>query len=387
MCETLLVFWVMGLSASDDPFEEPPTPVVTAQPSKLRGSNEVWNGWKNSSADSKLDAINLTQRDRSVLTSPSATPTPVTPEWVHELPKPNVASAVAIGGEVFPQPGDVWETGLGEVDLVNGSDGNLVPAMLGDMMTRRELVHQQLASRFKIADNNSPIPSRRGLYSFNYFNNPFLQGGSVFRHSAGLEVWGFNRRASLDVRGALGTFTEPLGGRFNFPTDVTATFKVLFWDQYGFKMSAGLGTAIPVGGEPPGTRSTSFVLSPFWGWVWAKPDSRWFWHGFEQLDFPLTDDHQIILQSDIGMGYWIRQPSVRILSAMAPTAELHLYTPIGDGPGGSRTGLPFEHILNATLGITLFFGPSDSLAVGVGVPLLGERDYDLEAHLHYVRRF
>jgi hypothetical protein len=149
-----------------------------------------------------------------------------------------------------------------------------------------------------------------------------------------------------------------------------------------------LGASIPTGAKPEGAVDTPFVLSPFVGYLVGDPESRWFLHGFEQCDVPLESDAQMLLQSDVGLGFWLRRGRDDLLvSALAPTVELHLYTPIGADPGGERAGLRYGHVLNFTAGATLFFGAADSLAFGVGWPLTSVRDYDLEAHLHYVRRF
>jgi hypothetical protein len=304
-----------------------------------------------------------------------------------ELPQPNVASAVAVEGQVFPQPDVLLESpGFGE-SWEYSSPSFFIPTMLGDMIPRRDLIYRKLAGGYKIADNNSPVPLRRGLYSFNYFNNPFELGGNAFQHTAGLELWGFNRRASLDLRWSLATFTEPEGSRTSFPSDFRATFKTLFVDRFGLKVSGGVGTSIPVGGEPSHTHATSVLISPFVGWILTSDDSRWFVHGFEQFDIAFSHGNPMMLQSDVGVGYWLRRSPSDTITGIAPTAELHLYSPFGGDSEDGGSKLPRNNILNATVGMTVFFGASDSLAIGVGTPLFSRRDYEVEAHLHYNHRF
>jgi len=306
--------------------------------------------------------------DDSLLTPPAHAPTP-------EL-------------EIFPAPSRVSDVNL---------DLPLTPPMLGDAISpfleannprfRRAIVHQLGASRFKIADNNSPLPDQRGLTSFNYFAAPFEQTGRFYKGTGGFEFAGWNRRASIDLRAGLGLYTADDDSNSAFATNPSAVVKVLFLESESFKASGGLGISFPNGDTPDGATATDFVFSPFIGWVWASPASPWFLHGFEQFDVTTNDD-SYRLQSDVGVGYLVRRNDpTRLITAFAPTVELHLYTPFDSSPGGDREGLPSDHVLNATLGMTMYFGPADSLAFGFGAPLLGGRHYEWEGHLHFVHRF
>jgi hypothetical protein len=306
--------------------------------------------------------------DDSLLTPPIHAPTP-------EL-------------EVFPAPARVSDANL---------QMPLTPPMLGDAVSpfleannprfRRAIVHQLGASRFKVADNNSPLPDQRGLTSFNFFTQPFDQSGRLYKGTGGFEFAGWNRRASLDVRAGLGLYTTDDDSNTVFATNPSAVVKVLFLEGESLKASGGLGVSFPNGDTPDGATDTDFVFSPFLGWVWASANSSWFLHGFEQFDIPTNDD-SYRLQSDVGVGYWIRRNDpTKLITAFAPTVELHLYTPFDSSPGDDREGLPSDHVLNATVGMTMYFGPTDSLAFGFGAPLLGERHYEWESHLHFIHRF
>jgi hypothetical protein len=289
--------------------------------------------------------------------------------------------------EVFPAPARLSDSKL---------DLPIAPPMLGDQISpflepnnprfRRAIVHQLGASRFKVADNNSPLPDQRGLFSFNYFDNPFDQSGRLYKGTGGFEFARTDRRMSVDLRGGLGLYTSD-DSNVSFATNPSAVFKAVVLDGASFKASGGVGVSFPNGDTPDGAEETDFVVSPFVGWVWARAGSAWFLHGFEQFDVSLNDDGYR-LQSDVGVGYWVRRHDpTKLITAFAPTVELHLYTPFDGSPGGDREGLPAEHVLNGTLGMTMYFGPADSLAIGVGRSLLGDRHYDWEGHLHFVHRF
>jgi hypothetical protein len=326
-------------------------------------------------------------------TTPTAVPPNVGSPTVNRLPVDNSLMTPPVHPptaelEVFPAParidGTNWELPL-------------TPPMLGDAISpflaannpqfRRAIVHRLGASRFKIADNNSPLPDQRGLASFNTFSQPFDQPGRLYKSTGGFEFVGWNRKASLDVRAGIGLYTSEEDGSTTFATNPSAVVKVMFLERESLKLTGGLGVSFPNGDTPEGATHTDFIFSPFIGWVWASAASSWFLHGFEQFDIPANDDGYR-LQSDVGVGYWIRRNDpTRLVTALAPTAELHLYTPFDSSPGGDSEGLPSDHALNATLGLTMFFGPADSLAIGVGLPLLGGRQYEWEGHLHFVHRF
>jgi hypothetical protein len=275
-------------------------------------------------------------------------------------------------------------------------DMPIAPPMLGDISPylpannlrfQRAIVHQLGASRFKIADNNSPLPDRRGLASFNYFNNPYEQTGRFYKGTSGFEWTWLDRHLSLDVRGGAGLYTNDFDSNATFATNPSAVVKALFLESGSFQMSGGFGVSFPSWDSPEGAEETDFVFSPFLAWIWASRNSAWFLHGFEQWDIP-TSGGEMRLQSDVGVGYWIRRDDpTKLITAWAPTAELHLYTPFEGSPDGDREGLPSDHVLNGTLGATFYFGPTDSLAIGVGAPLLGSKHYEWEGHLHFIHRF
>jgi len=271
------------------------------------------------------------------------------------------------------------------------------PPMLGDVASpflpinnprfRRAIVHQLGASRFKVADNNSPLPDTRGFSSFNYFQGPFEQDGRLYKGTSGFEFAFAERRASVDVRAGIGVFTHEDDSNAVFGTNPSAVVKALFFESGNLRASGGFGISIPGFDSPNGAEETDFVFSPFIGWIWTRANTPWFVHGFEQVDVPLGDG-EMRLQSDVGVGYWFRRDDqTKLITAWAPTAELHLYTPLEGDPKGDREGLPSNNVLNATIGVTTYFGPADSLAIGLGTPLLGAKHYEWEGHLHFIHRF
>lgn len=324
-----------------------------------------------------------------------------------ELTPRAVTPTATVAAGDLPQPGEVFSDQATEGDGDESarealSDGVVTaPNMLGDFIglfylgppppsdlrtirTPLAFAQQRSATRFKAADNNSPLPRTRVLYSFNYFSNAFEQGGELYRQFAGVELAGFGNRVSVDLRGNGNTLNGFQGG--NGGTDwgnLYTNFKGVLYSRGAQTYSAGLLVGWPVGATPRATPNNNYYLAPWVGYLFARPGSRWFIQGFEQVDFPTSSDDTVLVHTDIGVGGWIiPYRRGRVLNGLAPTLEMHLYTPVGSQPTGALLGLRYNDVWNLTLGVTLFVIDEIQIAMGIGTPLLARRDYDVEAQLH-----
>ncbi|MGL5095730.1 MAG: hypothetical protein ACRDD1_09090, partial [Planctomycetia bacterium] len=255
--------------------------------------------------------------------------------------------------------------------------------------TPQEIAEQRTIKRYKIADFTSPIPTTRLLYSFNYFNDAYGTGGDVQRHFLGVEYAFWGRRGSIEVRSTNNTFSdfagEPDDSNWG---DARASFKALLYRTEQFALTAGVGVGFPIGGQPLPVGNIYYV-APFVGWLWTPADSRWYLQGFEQLDVPSVDEDQMLLHTDVGLGYWLYRDETytQFITGFAPTVELHVYTPLGDAPSGVLSSIVYRDVVNATFGATYFVGKMAQGAVGIGVPLMEDRDYDLEVQFHFQVQF
>jgi hypothetical protein len=223
------------------------------------------------------------------------------------------------------------------------------------------------------------------MYSYNYFHDAFHTIGDVQRHFGGFELAMLEQSASIEVVAAVNGF-------YGFPDvpdtagfgDLRTTAKVVIYRNDTFVSSGGLGVGWPTGNKPAGVPAGDYYLSPFLGYLLSPQDGDWFLQAFQQLDVPTQGEDQILLHHDVGIGYWLRRDDPnRFVTGIAPTIELHLYTPLGKAPSGALADLYYDDVLNATVGTTFILRRTCSLALGVGIPITTQRDYDVEAQMHF----
>jgi hypothetical protein len=237
--------------------------------------------------------------------------------------------------------------------------------------------------RYKVADNNSPIPRTRLLYSYNFYDRAFETSGDVHRHFIGGELLLWGGRFSVESRISLNEFHGFATGTNEAEVgDLRTTVKVPFYEGASSLASAGLAVGWPVGDMPGALSDSNIIFAPFIGYLYAPPGGRWFAHGFGQLDIPTEADDVILLHTDLGVGYFLRrQATNRLFSSIVPTAELHLYTPFDDATG-IYSALDYDHVLNGTVGATFVVGRNLALASGVSFPLTDEQHYAFEYQFH-----
>jgi hypothetical protein len=228
--------------------------------------------------------------------------------------------------------------------------------------------------------------------------------------------------------------------------NMSAIFKALVYSSKTFAVSGGLGVGIPTAPDSR-VRVTDFLgdafdndieiqrlrvfeisndtwsLDPFAAFLWT-PGERFFTQGFLQIDVPLnkstiryseaavintepqelsltpifvTDKirEQTLMQTDLGVGYWVMRRGDGWLTGLAPTLELHYTTTLNDAdirtlPLAPRSGnlavasaaggLPEPNpvvgnlrnrldILDLTVGATFLFSDRATVAAGFAFPL------------------
>ena len=95
-----------------------------------------------------------------------------------------------------------------------------------------------------------------------------------------------------------------------------------------------------------------------------------------------------LIYNDVGVGYYLYRHygEDRIVTAVIPTLEAHLNTPVNhrgtfNGPTGTPDWFDF------TGGCTLEFCHRSSLGVGVCAPVTGAKPFDVEAIVQLNVRF
>jgi hypothetical protein len=254
---------------------------------------------------------------------------------------------------------------------------------------------------FKIADNEDPRPRDRVYFSFNYYDDlnesvnrrlrSDLHDLRLFRETFGVETTFLDGSASLGLRLPLNTLNgdSSLPGQGIASTDVgdlAIILKYAFYDddETGDLLSTGLLITAPTG--PSALAGAEHLgafhhaaLQPFLGYVWNWGDL--FLHGFSSLDVPMDSNEPVLFYNDVGLGYFVyrcHEPD-RFLSALAPTVEAHVNTPLSHrGVLGFTDPAGTPDWVDLTVGTNLEFRDRARLAIGVVTPVTGPRPFDWE---------
>jgi hypothetical protein len=262
---------------------------------------------------------------------------------------------------------------------------------------------------FKIAENESPRPDDRVYLSFNFFDDvdgPLnrrlgadLRDIRVFSETFGLEKTFLDGAGSIGLRLPLNTYNADsnltnLGQASTDVGDLSVILKYALYrdpeqDNY---FTAGLAVTAPTGpGSFAGVGNTDQVhattLQPFVAWLWNGGD--WYFQGFSAIDVPTSADVTLLF-NDVGVGYYLyRNPNPdAILTAIAPTLEVHVNTPLNhrgrltvDNPTGT------SDVVDLTAGVNVELFDRARLAVGVVTPVTGPKPFDVEIMAQFRLRF
>jgi hypothetical protein len=257
---------------------------------------------------------------------------------------------------------------------------------------------------FKIAENQSPIPQDRIYYNFNYFEdvnkrvNDFFETPidnlKIYRHVFGLEKTFNEGKGSLGARLPLDTIHADSRERsLSEGGTSTALGNLTIFGKYileqnprtGDLISVGLAITPPTGPKsfanaPFLLRRNTTTIQPFMAYYLTR--GRFYFHGFTALDIPVDPTDATLLYNDVGLGYFLyRSPDPdRFLTAVVPTLEAHLNTPLnhrGEFNNFDLAGTP--DILNITSGINFEFSRRSVLTFGFVNPVTGPRPFDFEA--------
>ena len=268
----------------------------------------------------------------------------------------------------------------------------------------------------KIAENQSPRPQDRVFFTFNYFDNVNsalnrhfeapVKDIQVYREIFGVEKTFDDGNGSLGLRLPLDTLwskpTVPanykqFGGTSTSVGDLSVFAKYILKQdpETGSLISTGFAITPPTG--PGNFAGASYIgsssihttmLQPFLGYLWVHGD--FYLQGFTAIEFPVNPDQVTYMYNDIGMGYFLfrDRESDRFLTAVAPTFEVHVNTPLNhrdvynaNDPAGS------PDVVNLTYGLNLEFRRNSLLTFGFVTPVTGPRPFDFEFLLLFNYRF
>jgi hypothetical protein len=255
------------------------------------------------------------------------------------------------------------------------------------------------AREFKISDNDSPRPQSRTYFSFNYvydldgavnrLADSGIQHIRIHRETFGVEWAADDGSGSLGLRLPLNTFNAAnnvpgLDGTSTDIGDLGVIFKrVLRSDtDSGDLVSAGLLVTAPTGpGSFAGSEHLKVFhntgLQPFCGSIWNF--GPLYLQHFTAVDAPTDLNDVVLLSNDVGVGYFLYQKHDADLSAVVPTVEVHVNTPLNHrGVLGLADKAGTPDTVDLTGGVNFEYRDHSDLAVGFAVPLTGPRPFDFE---------
>jgi hypothetical protein len=290
------------------------------------------------------------------------------------------------------------------------------PYMLGDFGR----VLGNTTSDAKIGEGESPRPIDRVFFKFNYFSNVDpshfnqnfepVHNVDLYRYTFGFEKTFCDGRFSVGLRvpvntidadgkaAALipapfgtGTMVRPGGQGLDDTVfgNVSIIAKAVLCEDRatGSLVSAGAVVTFPtedVSRLNPGN-SSDLVLQPFAGFILNR--GSWFVQGFTSVTLPVTRTQPAVWYNDLGIGYYMyRCTSSGLLTAVVPTAEVHVTTPLRQFEGSFDAGRP-DDVVDFTLGTTFEFVHHTTLGIGVVAPVTGPKPFDIGALAQLNYRF
>jgi hypothetical protein len=208
----------------------------------------------------------------------------------------------------------------------------------------------------------------------------------VHREVVGFEKTLFGGAASVGVRAPF--FQQQGDGSLASSDfgDLTFVFKYLAWTDGPDALTAGLAVTAPTGPAIPTVAGDlhSTLIQPFVGARVQAGDV--FALAFSSVAIPTDSRDVTILFNDLAVGFvmHVTDPA-GLVRWVAPTAEVHVTTPLTHRNGTGLVSVPDLVVL--TGGVEVGFGTGTSVNVGVATPVTGPRPFDVEAVLQLNFRY
>ena len=289
--------------------------------------------------------------------------------------------------------------------------------------------------RFKVSEDNNPIPTDRLFFDYNHFANTALaaddQLHDLNRFTFGLEKTFLDGLVSLELRlpfaeglNSVQSFEPGAGLTGSEFGNIPLVFKCLALQTERHAVGMGVAAVLPTandgrvrddfGRDLLVVRNQAVHLEPFIGWLWT-PNDKLFVMAFGQIDFdtrgndvlvpdfdPSTQARTMRLAgvyhdqnlgyADLKIGRWLyRNREAHWLTGIAPTIELHYATTLQDTDEVAGVTNPANRVdvLDLTGGLHIELCERSTLTVAGSAPLrLGsDRVYDGEVMVQFNRRF
>lgn len=252
----------------------------------------------------------------------------------------------------------------------------------------------------KIADNQSPRPQDRVYFNYNYFNNFNGEFNKNYRMAVSdikvdHYVFGFEKTfldgaASIGLRlplnnVRLNSMDPRIGTSSTSLNDLSVYAKFIIAEdqETGSLISAGIDINTPTGpGQFAGSQAFKFysstVIQPFVGYVLNS--GKWYLQGFSSVAVPTNDNDSVMLFNDIGLGYRLYEDNAAgaILTALVPTVEFHVNTPLSHRGIDPYTLTGGIDVVNLTAGCHARIGERLLLTTAYVRPMTGPTVFEYE---------
>ncbi|MBM3997611.1 MAG: hypothetical protein FJ303_26205 [Planctomycetes bacterium] len=255
----------------------------------------------------------------------------------------------------------------------------------GTSNTRKRLVALPVSyGALKIAENEGVRPQDRVFGSYNYYNN-VLGIADVHREIIGFEKTFLNGNASIGLRVPFYQSIADSGRNQAAFDDLTVILKYAVINRPDVVVSTGIAVTVPTGpGYQPivGDARDVTYLQPFIGAYYGKGNV--YVHGFSSFVYPTDTVAPAVWFNDLGVGYFW-QLKGRWLTAIVPTAEVHVTTPMNHRSQADPERR--RDTVDLTGGAHFLFGNRTSIGVAVGTPVTGPRPFSVEGLLNFNWRY
>ena len=244
--------------------------------------------------------------------------------------------------------------------------------------------------QFKITENETPRPTTRAYFTYNFYDNIFKSVGadtprlSLHQENFGYEQAFADQRYSVGVRLPYNQIVSP--GYYNQTSlgDLTVVTKAVIAENRatGDLLSGGLSLTLPTGTRPDSSFSDnnfrSVLIQPYLGYIVTSGDL--FLQGFSSIVVPTDSTDVTLYTQSLALGYTLyKRPCGGPVTGIYPVFEAHLNTPLNNR-GDIRTSQAAFPDNLTLLGGTFFelYGRS-TLGFAAGAPVTGPRPFSLQA--------
>jgi hypothetical protein len=309
------------------------------------------------------------------------------------------AQAPAAGGEAGlsfnpAMFGDLGANGFGLINVPVIIRGGTASTPTSTLSTSRVRVPIITHGSFKISDNESPRPTDRVFFTYNYYNRVDVVGNTfgLNRELIGFEKTFLDGNASFGLRLPFQQLTSGNGSLLFVNQEVAdltliGKYAVINNRETGNLLSGGLALTVPTADHQvilaDGTALRGVLFQPYAGWI--VNFGNVFAQAFHSIVVP-TDARDITeINNDIGIGYWLVRNQSGFLRGIVPTVEGHLYTPLNHRNRDDLISAP--DIFTFTGGVNFVLPGNSTLGLGVAVPVTGPRPDNIEAIVSLNVRF